>query len=193
MKIVEISVKKDMLKIDKDGTSSWYKINPSNTPAQEVVNTLVVGDEVDVKSTVINGVSVVSRIDKSDSPATPVAEEETMEEPKVEAEKVDVIGAVNNFEKVAEETAKYKCTKCGKVMKDDKYENCYTCNQAEWKSKQGATGSDRNNSIERQAIGKMTARTVSALIGTWGSPPDTAEVEVLIDFIYNKYKQKVTE
>jgi len=191
MKIVEISVKKDMLKINNDEKSSWYKINPSNTEAQAVVNTLAIGDEVDVKSTITNGVSVVSQICKiSGLPATPIEEEKTMDvdksEVKQEEVKVDVIGSVNNFEKVAEDTSKYKCGKCGKAMKDDKYESCYTCNQVEWKSKTSNT--DRNTSIEKQAVGKMTARTVAAMVRAGIGVDD---VYALIDEVYDKYKEKV--
>jgi len=188
MKIVEISARKNTLKLDNAGTTSWYKISAEDTPALELVKTLAVGDDVDVKFTVTNGVSVVSQLDKTDSPAAPVVKEEkTMEETKVKAE----IGSGNNFEKVAteltKELTKYACKKCGKAMKDDKYEMCYTCNQADWKAKNDDSGSDRNLSIQRQAIGKMTATTIANITT---SPDGLLE---LIDKVYDKYKEKVTE
>ena len=176
MKVVEISARKNMLKLDNAGTTSWYKINDDNPTALELAKVLAVGDEVEVKFTVTNGVSVVSQLEKTDSSPAPT-EEKTMEDTKAE------IGTGNNFDKPAEELKVYKCATCGKIMKDDKYENCYSCNQATWKDK----GSDRNSSIERQAIGKMTATTIANITT---SPEGLLD---LIDKVYDKYRQKVTE
>ena len=195
MKIVEISARKNMLKLDNAVTTSWYKINSEDTPALELVKTLAVGDNVDIKFTVTNGVSVVSQLDKTDSPATPVVkEEETMEETKVKEEVKAEIGGGNNYEKVVEELTKeltkYACTKCGKAMKDDKYEMCYTCNQADWKAKNTDGGSDKNISIQKQTIGKMTSVTVAAIVAN--TTMTVEETLNVIDLVYDKYTEKVS-
>ena len=199
MKIVEIGFRKNMLKLDDGIKSSWYKIPESYLEGLELTKTLAVDDDVEVKYTVINGASVVNQLTKTGSSPAPVVEEKPMEETKVQAEQIKIpdsneveIGKVNNFDKAAtalmkEDGAIFKCGKCGKAMANDKYENCYTCNQEEWKA--GNKGNDRNSSIERQAIGKMTATTIAKLA------PNTS-VEGLLDLIdqvYDKYKQKVTE
>ena len=195
MKVVEISAKKNMLKLDNGQGDSWYKINESNTVGLALAQTLTAGNEVDVKYTVVNGVSVVNDIEKATSPDSPatVAVKEVVDIIAPEPE----IGAGNNFAKPAtiqkeEPMGLYKCNKCGKAMKDDKYDMCYTCNQEDWKSKNtGGKSAEVNSSIQRQAVGKMTARTVAAMVETCDSTPDTAVVLELIDLVYDKYEEKV--
>ena len=175
MKIIEIGKRLNMLKLDNGTKSSWYKIPETYTEGLELAKTLKVNDEVEVKFTIVNGVSVVNQLIKAGSPPAP-------QEKVMETEVKKEIGSDNNFNKPAV-IPKYTCKKCGKPMKDDKYENCYTCNQGEWKGK----NEDRTNSIERQAIGKMTATTIAHIA-------DKMSVESLLDLIdqvYDKYKQKV--
>ena len=197
MKIVEISSRKNMLKLDNGTNSSWYKINASNTVGLELAQTLAVGEEVDVNFTVINGVSVLGDIKKIEASAPSPAVEKTVVEEKVEA-KVE-IGTGNNFDKPAAKTGAdvftkpsgtFSCNKCGKALKDDKYENCYTCNQEEWKKSGGSKTQSTGESIQRQAVGKMTARTVAAIVEN--TPTLVLEdVLNLIDNIYDKFEEKV--
>ena len=66
------------------------------------------------------------------------------------------------------DTGKPKCKDCGKELKDAKYEKCYTCNEKNpskksYGKKSYGKSPEEQNSIKRQAIGKMTAQTLIAM------------------------------
>ena len=199
MKVVEISARKNMLKLDNGTQSSWYKINDSNTESLEIAQTLTVNNEVDVKFTVVNGVSVVNQIIKSGSSPEPKNEENAVVE---SAERKVEIGSNNNFNSQAEQTKSninspvYTCKECGRPLKDNKYEKCYTCNQAD-KEKSGGHSPAVSESIRKQATGHMTSVTVAAMIkanitsDVLKTTLTVDDVVDMIDKVYDKYNEKV--
>jgi len=66
MKIIAISDRKNMLKLDDNtGYSSWFKISPSyNKEGLDIIQTLKINDEVEIKYNVISGMSLLSYIKK---------------------------------------------------------------------------------------------------------------------------------
>ena len=88
-------------------------------------------------------------------------------------------------------TDKPKCSDCGKELKDAKYEKCYVCNKKN-PSKSKGKGSygkspEEQDSIKRQAIGKMTAQSLIAMQGQ----VDPNNIVGLIETLYKKYRELV--
>lgn len=101
------------------------------------------GDEVDVQYNVKNGQYFVSKIMK---PGSGTAKKE--EAPK--------------------ESSKPTCADCGKELKDDKYEKCYTCNKNNPSPKTGkryGKTPEEQDTIARQNANHATSRALIALQG----------------------------
>ena len=62
MKIIDISSRKNMLKLGNGETSSWYKISPSYQGGLDLTQTLKVGEEVTIKYNVIAGRNIIHYI-----------------------------------------------------------------------------------------------------------------------------------
>lgn len=95
------------------------------------------GDEVDAEYNVKNGEYTVTRITKGGEGSKKTSSKS--DEPK-------------------EKT----CADCGKKLKDDKYDKCYTCNQ---KSPTKSYSKSTEDSISRQNANHATSRTLLALQG----------------------------
>ena len=101
------------------------------------------GDTVDVEYNIKNGQYFVTRISApGQSPKTssaPVSEKST---------------------------SKPTCSDCGKELKDDKYEKCYTCNKKSPSGRKTYTKNiDTANAISRQNANHATSRALIALQG----------------------------
>jgi len=87
-------------------------------------------------------------------------------------------------------SGKPTCSDCGKELKDAKYTKCYTCNQKNpAKNPGGGYGKSpvEQDSIKRQAIGKMTAQSLIAMQGQ----VDPNNIVGLIETLYAKYRELV--
>jgi hypothetical protein len=154
--VVGVSDKKNLVKIDHNQKVSWFKVTTDEVT--KVVETLKDGDNVDIKFNVVNGTQVLTSINKLDASSS---------EPPVKPK----IGEVNNFDIPPTTPTKennmtqpvYTCSKCGKVLKDDKYEKCYTCNQEERLAAGSNRGTEVNDSIKKQAIGHAVSRSLMSL------------------------------
>ncbi len=82
------------------------------------------------------------------------------------------------------------CSDCGKVLKDNKYEKCFTCNQKNPKKKtigRYNKSPEVSESIKRQAIGHMTSRSLIALQGQ----VDINNIQEIAESIYKMYVKLV--
>ena len=187
MKVVKIGSRQNMLQLHDGTEPSWYKVKDSDTELLEVVKTLNVNDEVNVKFDTANNIKVITELSKGSAPSAEteeVIDQPVEKEPDVEAS-TGLVGNKNNFE-APTEPKKYECENCGKSLKDDKYKTCYDCSMA----RRAAAGKspEVQNDIKRQAIGHMTSRTLIALQGT---SMVNSNLEETIEKIYRKYQQLV--
>lgn len=80
-----------------------------------------------------------------------------------------------------QDTDKSKCVDCGKVLKDSKYEKCYTCNQKNPSKKSGG-GSYSKSPEDKEQIKKL-AIIRSANVGIQVLAGHIGDVNVLADMI----------
>jgi len=191
MIVLKIGSRQNMLQLQNGDKTSWYKVNDSNTECLELIAKLEVGSEVQVQYTTINGINVINELTQGagTSSATP---EEVVSKPVEEvAEVVENVGVKNNFSEPVKAPEEFKCTKCGKKLKDNAYETCYTCSMAAKNAGGGSFGKspDVQASIKRQAIGHMTSRTMIALQGT--EAVSEAKLTTTIETIYKLYQNLV--
>ena len=133
----------------KGDNSEWYNVEGS---ALEELKTVAKGDEVNLT---IEGTGYKKKVVKivKTGTAKPV---EKKEEPKEE-----------------KPTPKYACKVCGKELKDDRFEVCYTCNQKglkppkEEKENKGTTG---DSTYQEKSKNTESMK--------YGSPEDVAGKEV---------------
>ena len=81
-------------------------------------------------------------------------------------------------------STKPTCADCGKELKDDKYEKCYSCNQKNPTSKSDST----QDAINRQNANHATSRALIALQGH----VDPNNISELIDMLHKKFMEKIT-
>lgn len=197
MKVVDIGKRKNMLKLKNGSKVSWYKVNASNTDIINNINKLKVGDSVHIQYTELNGAKNITdlKIEEGKEEKTKPEATTSQKEPKQQETKVEqTVGTKNNFGTETTNSGTYStsttytCKDCGKALKDNKYERCYTCNQ----KRRNAGDSDKNNSIRRQAMGHMTSVTVAAMIESGKFDiTSTADVQNTIKNIYDTYVEKV--
>ena len=84
-------------------------------------------------------------------------------------------------------TAEYKCSDCGKVLKDGKYPKCFDCN----KKNPAKASEPRSPSIERQAMMKASAQAVATALQ--GQVGDVSVLAEMIISVYEKLLKKIQE
>lgn len=172
MKLLGLSRAKNMAKIDKIDTGEinvWYFLSPN---VQKFIEKIPVNSEVEfeVEDKPGKGKIITFIKVKGDKISTPIKEEK--------------------------KTPDFVCAKCGKAMKDDKYDMCYDCNQAERAKEKTSTITTTNkygkspeeqNSIMRQAVGHVVSRSLISMQGT----VDINNIESIVDTLYDLYLKKV--
>lgn len=122
-------------------------------------------DEVDVEYTKKNGQYFVSKIMKPGS-----GKKTTQKSEKTST--------------ASKENSKPTCKDCGKVLKDDKYEKCYKCNQKNPSRSRKSTYTPKDvESIKDQVALKASVEVMKVLTGQIG------DVNTLIEMTKNVYKE----
>ena len=157
-KVCAVSKDKQFYKLGADVEKArWYGVADE---AREAMDPIVHGDLVEIEFKDEAGKRVI------------VSAKKTGESPVVKSESTS--------------SDKFTCGKCGKAMKDDTYEFCYTCNQAEPKKSYGKSPEEQAT-IKRQAIGHMTSRSLIALQGHI----DPNNITGIMETLYKKYIELV--
>lgn len=158
-KFVKVAGKKTMLKVSVNGKEQWATCTPQVLTFAK--NTFKGGEEVEYQSEATGEVGLhITRISKAgQGGTTPVQSTEP------------------------------KCEDCGKVLKDSKYNKCYTCNQKKPTKTGGSYGKspEVQESIKKQAIAHATSRTLIALQGQ----VDRNDITSVMEVIYKKYQELV--
>ena len=84
-------------------------------------------------------------------------------------------------------TSEFKCEKCGKPLKDNKYKTCYDCSmKAREEEAKSPEAKDRQDSIVRQCILKCSVEAVK----TMGTFKDVPELCGMIESIFDRLSKK---
>jgi bifunctional DNA-binding transcriptional regulator/antitoxin component of YhaV-PrlF toxin-antitoxin module len=84
-------------------------------------------------------------------------------------------------------TSEFKCEKCGKPLKDNKYKTCYDCSmKAREEEAKSPEAKDRQDSIVRQCILKCSVEAVK----TMGTFKDVPELCGMIESIFDRLTKK---
>jgi hypothetical protein len=183
MKVIGIGSKMNMLRLQNGEDVSWYKILDSNVTVKEAINSLKVGDEVDVQYTKANDVKVINTLGLMTAALTIEAPKAAVvtEAPKISA---------NNFTQPAK-LQEFKCESCGVSMKDGTYKTCYPCSMAARASGKFDKSPAVQDAIKRQAIGHMTSRSLIALQKDSPLITSNSTLEDTIRKLYKLYQELV--
>lgn len=201
-KIIGFSKAKNMVKLNENGTDTWYFLTPK---VQQFIGNLKEGMEVEYSVEEKQGKKIIAFIkDTGNKSSGPIINE--TDNPSDELVCVDCGTALkdNKYETCykcsmarkgkitppSNKSSGYTCKDCGKELKDNQYETCYTCSMAK-RDKENASpeNQDKQKSIRAQAMGNMTSRTLIGLQGTY----DINNVGEIIDTVFEHYNRNISK
>ncbi len=89
----------------------------------------------------------------------------------------------------SEAEPEFTCEECGKVLKDDKYEKCYTCNQKSRKSGGYSKSPEDKEQIKRLSILGSVSRMIIVL---QGHVDDADTLGEIVDSLYDRFYEKLS-
>jgi hypothetical protein len=174
-KISGFSQSKNMLKIDEiEGGAKdvWYWLTPK---VQQFIEKFKVGQEVEYEVSEDKGKKTITFI-KAKGEVIKVASSTSDDKPALS--------------KPPTSTGEYTCADCGKPMKNNDYETCYTCSMARReKEKNSPEGIEKQKSIRSQAIGHMVSRSLISLQGS----VDINNIKSIIDTLFEHYATNINK